>query len=224
MRLSAEEQRLVEQAQPMVRALARLVRRRFPEIPLEDFVSTGAEEAARVAPLYDPSLGVPFDVFAFKRVRGNMLRKTPAEAFGKLHIVIKRALSADVEPPPSELTLDEALEDSPEKARARAVAWAKKQAAGMLVAALHARTEEATPEAPSTAREKTQTGAVLSRALSGLDDDEQYFVKRYYHDEQPFEVIAGELGVVKRTVTRMHDRIKEKLAERLKRDGLTEAR
>lgn len=206
----------------MVEQLARQAKRRFPEIPFDDFISTGSEAAVEVAHLFDASFGVPFDVFAFKRIRGAMLRKTPREVFGGLHIMIRGALSVDLEPPPSDLSIDEALEDSPERARVRALAWAKRQAAGMLVGALEAATAASDDrDAIVDKGLRDQSAAALSRARLGLTEEEQYFLDRFYRDGAKFDVIASELGVVKRTVTRMHDRIKEKLGNLLRAEGVT---
>jgi len=222
MRLSEHERRLVEQARPTVEQLARQAKQRFAEIPFDDFISTGNEAAVEVAHLYDASYGVPFDVFAFKRIRGAMLRKTPREVFGGLHIMIKGALSVDLEPAPSELSMDEALEDSPEQARSRALAWAKRQAATMLIGALEAATLPTDDRDAVVEKEnRDRSAAALSRARLGLTQEEQYFLDRFYRDGAKFDAIASELGVVKRTVTRMHERIKAKLCDLLRAEGVT---
>ena len=223
--LTREQQALVAEAIPMVRALAHRLRRRFPEVPLADFVSMGHEAAVRAACMFDPSRGVPFAGFAYKRVAGAMLRDATEESFGSLHVAVRRAFAADPDAarPPAELTLDEALEDTPDRARARAVAWARRQAAGALLASLTELGSNSTVEDRLGARQAyARAVAALAEAEAELDPEHRRFVQRYYRESASYEAIAAELGVVVRTVTRIHDRVKERLARALLRRGVAE--
>jgi RNA polymerase sigma factor FliA len=227
MKLSAEEQKLVERALPTVEHLARRAKGRFPRVPYEDLLSFGNQAVVEAIKTFDRSHGTPFEVFAFKRIYGAMIREATVEASGRLHIAIRRAFhhDDDMAAPPAELGLDEALEDSPEKAKERAASWARKQAGGMMLAALAAMLES-TPDVERTVIGRAQRAhaeKMLAIAMADLDEDERYFVKRFYHESATLETIAGELGVVKRTVTRLHDRIKTKLAKSLRKRGVEEA-
>jgi len=223
--LTREQQALVAEAIPMVRALAHRLRRRFPEVPLGDFVSMGHEAAVRAASTFDPSRGVPFAGFAYKRVAGAMLRDATEESFGSLHMAVRRAFAADPDAarPPAEITLDEALEDTPDRARARAVAWARRQAAGALLASLAELGSSSTVEDRLGAKQAyARAVAALAEAEAELDPEHRRFVQRYYREGASYETIAAELGVVVRTVTRIHDRVKDRLARALLRRGVAE--
>lgn len=222
--LTPNEQRLVAYALPVVDTLARRHARRFPGVPEADFHSVGSEALVLAARSFDPTRGVPFESFAYLKVRGAMVRVATGEAFGSLHILLRKKLAA-ADPdwqPPEELTLEQALVDTPEKAKARAVAWVQRQAAGMFVTALRtmADAEVDTERETMRAEERARAREGLSRALADLDDNERYFVDRHYTDGATFEQIAQELGVVKRTITRLHDKVKDKLLRSLKTKGI----
>jgi RNA polymerase sigma factor for flagellar operon FliA len=217
--LTDRERKLAERAVPLVQKLARSVGRRVRGASVDDLVSVGSVAGVEAARTFDDSRGVPFEGFAYKRIRGAMLREGLKEATGSMHYAITRALRAD-DPdflPPSELSLDQALEDTPEKARTRCVAWLKRQAAEQVIGSLMASPEKATTA--SEELHKEQLSLRLLTAIAELDEQERYFVRRFYADDATLETIAGELGVVIRTVTRIHDRVKTKLGKRLRRES-----
>lgn len=224
MGLSAEERKLVEEALPTVHFLARRARKRFPEVRQEDFVSMGHEALVDAVSTFDKARGTPFRVFAFKRIYGSMVRDSTREEHGSLHILMRKAFLADdgnVSPPPP-LSLEESLEDTQEKAKERAVAWARKQAAGMIFAALKAQAAEAVDEERTIQSRfgRDHTTRVLRECVADLDDTERYFVKRFYDEEATLDEIAVELSCVKRTATRIHDRVKKKLETALRARGV----
>ena len=221
-KLGPREQELVASIMPMTEHVARRVRRRFPEVPFADLVSIGQEAAVDAVLQFDPSRGVPFEGFAFKHIQGSMIRTGTTELSGHLHIAIRRAFLADESSPPAELDLDEALADTPEAARARALVWIRKQAAGMFVSGLFeaARTARGGEHEHVEREERERAQAALKLAVEALDADEKHFVERHYRDGAGFDEIAKELGVVRRTITRLHEKIKDKLAKRLRRSGV----
>jgi RNA polymerase sigma factor FliA len=215
--LTERERKLAERAVPLVQKIAISVSRHLRDATFDDLVSVGSVAGVEAARTFDEARGVPFEGFAYKRIRGAMLREGLKEATGAMHYTITRGLREDVADflPPSELSLDEALEDTPEKARERTVAWLKRQAAEQVIGSLMT-----TPESARTASEELhqeQLSVRLLGAISELEEQERYFVRRFYADEASLETIAGELKVVIRTVTRIHDRVKTKLGKRLKR-------
>lgn len=217
--LTERERKLAERAVPLVRKVALSMGRRVRGATLDDLVSVGSVAGVEAARTFDDSRGVPFEGFAYKRIRGAMLREGLKEATGSMHYAITRALRDDGPDflPPSDLSLDEALEDTPEKARARGVAWLKRQAAEQVIGSLMAE-----PDKGRTASEELHQQRLSRRllgAIAELDEQERYFVRRYYADDATLDTIAGELGIVVRTVTRIHDRVKTKLGKRLRRDS-----
>jgi RNA polymerase sigma factor (sigma-70 family) len=221
-KLGPREQALVTSVLPLVDALALRVHRRFPDLASADLRSVGYEAAVAAVAGFDERSGASFSTFAYKRILGVMLREAPRELAGGLHERIRRAFAASRAEPPGELSIEEALVDTPEAARARAVAWVRRQAAGMLVAALYDATERTTDAERDFVRREEQVvaKAALDRALAALSDDERYFVERHYRDGATFDVLAKELGVVTRTVVRLHDGVKTKLAKALRREGV----
>lgn len=223
--LTPAEQKLVAQTIPFVSRLARRAARRYALRDLDQLTSVGSEAAIDAVRTFDPARGTPFEVFAFKRVVGAMRRESAADRFGHLHVAIVNALAADddMASPPADLTLDEALEDSPEKARERAVAWIRKQAAGMFVASLQVQVQRTRDgEADVIARQERRHAIdMLKLAIEDLDEQERHFVRRFYEDGATLEAIAQERRVVVRTVTRVADRVKTKLAKALRKRGVT---
>lgn len=226
MRLTQEEQALVESALPTVHLLADRFARRFARVPRDEFLSVGHEAAVMCVRTYDAARGIPFGVFAFKRIRGEMMRTVDREQTGDVQRFIRKAFAADdaIAEPPGELDLDQALEDTPEKARDRAVVWARKQTAGMLLAALFQQATRSVggEESLVRAEQRLVSEDALRAAMTVLDAREKHFIDRFYRDEATMEEIAAELGVVKRTIVRVHDRIKEKLANKLRKAGVSE--
>jgi RNA polymerase sigma factor for flagellar operon FliA len=78
-RLTPEQQRWVEQVTPRVLEIARAVRHRIGTLSLDDYLSAGNEALVRAALRYDPTTGVPFQAFAYLRVRGAMIDAVRAQ-------------------------------------------------------------------------------------------------------------------------------------------------
>lgn len=70
----SERDRLVMAHVPLVRALAHRLAQRLPsQVETSDLISVGVIGLIDAADRYKPSLGVPFDAFARRRVQGAML-------------------------------------------------------------------------------------------------------------------------------------------------------
>ena len=66
--------RLAEKHLPFVRRVAaRMARRAWPYLEMDDLVGIGAEALLRASAQYDPSHGTSFSTFAYLRVRGAMI-------------------------------------------------------------------------------------------------------------------------------------------------------
>ncbi len=222
MSLTDAERALVAETIPMIKMLAARMAKRFTHVPLDDFISVGSVAAIFAARTFDPTRGTDFDSFAYKRISGSMMRDAPTEVVGKLHMRIMRGLK-DYDPDaraPSELTLDEAMEDTPETAKARSVTWLRQQATESALGTLFAPSDVDLSEDASDRAHREQRIEALTVAVQELDEQERYFVRRYYADDASLDTIATELGVVKRTVSRIHQRVKEQLEKKLRRAGI----
>jgi RNA polymerase sigma factor for flagellar operon FliA len=71
---TSERDRLVLEHAPLVKLLARRLARRLPAtVDVEDLMSIGMVGLVEAAGRYQPTLGVPFEAFARRRVQGAML-------------------------------------------------------------------------------------------------------------------------------------------------------
>ncbi|MBI4951779.1 MAG: sigma-70 family RNA polymerase sigma factor [Myxococcales bacterium] len=215
-----EQHTLVEAHLGLGRALARAAVRRAPHLGYDELVGVASEALVRAARRYDPTTGVPFHCFSFKRVRGALLR---ACRDGRQSAWIERMLRAEHDARPEDggpaPTGDTLLCDaSPHTGRARAVRWAREAAASAAFAV-----RAATPEALVAGEQAHGRAlAALRAAVAELPGDERRFVALYYESGATLDEAARELGVAKRTVQRLHDRVKASLALALSKRGVSE--
>lgn len=220
MSLDAREQRaLVEAHVGLGRALAHAAVRRAPHLGHAELSAVAAEALVLAARRYDPARAVPFHTFAFPRVRGALIRAVRRERSAW----VERLLVAEHDARPL-LDADGPaalgnLADSREAARQRAVRWARETAASAALAALCASPEVLV----ATAEGRARALAALRAAVTVLDGEERRFVELYYERGATLDEAARELGFVKRTAQRLHDRVKTRLAFELGRHGVTEA-
>ncbi len=225
---SAERKRF-ERVAKTVTLLAHRVHRKFPELPAEDLVSVGNEAAVEAARSYDESRDVPFEIFAFKRIRGAMLRASVREVFDPVNAAVKRAIQSRMDfdmTPPAQVDLETALTDTPEVIRARTVRWLREQATSLLATAIVTRQEGA--DAPQgeegvAARDAYARGhAKLKQLLEKLPPEESALFDSLYRQNDTLEDAATRLNTSKRTIQRMHQKLKERLAVQLRGQGVTE--
>ncbi len=223
-KLSSEQRALVESGAQLATRLARRARWRWPELSPDELLSIANEAVVLAARAFDPSRGVPFEAYAYRRVRGHLLRVGGAEAIGRspplraLLRVDDDATSQKSEP----ANLSEALSDTPPQARQRAVRYARREIAALIAAALLAPTPRQADE-QIIVRDSTQRAlAALESAVSRLPEPQRRFVDLYYRSGTKLEEIAAEFGRSIRTVQRLHDAIKSTLAIELTRSGITE--
>ncbi len=223
------EQRRFERVAKTVTLLAHRAHRKFPELSVDDLVSIGNEAAVDASRAFDEGRGIPFEIFAFKRIRGAMIRAATNEVFDPVSVAVKRAIQRELGSdmtPPAQVDLETALEDTPEKVRARTVKWLREQAAAMLAGALVAhQTASESPQGEDAvaARDAYAKGhAKLGHLLSKLPDDEHRLFEALYRRSATLDEAAATLQVSKRTVQRLHDKMKERLAAQLRRAGVTE--
>ena len=219
-----------ERARGMIDILARRIKKRYPSIAFDDLVGAGSEAATLASRNYDAKLGIPFEMFALKRIRGAMLRLTHGETYDRVKVAVRMAVNERLGDydmsPPAHVPLEVALEDTPEKVRARAVDWLRQQSAALMATALlhqHEHSLEADAEAAIAARDAYRHGHErLAALLAKLPEDEKLFFQRYYREEKTLDDVATELGCSARSARRLHASLKAKLASGLRRAGVTE--
>lgn len=220
---SVEEQRL-ERLQRTVNALARRTCRKYKEVSFDDLVGVGHEAALYASRSFDPAREVPFEMFALKRIRGAMIRYANGEAFGLAPLqkaIHKRLVDGDAAPP-GDVPLEVAMADTPETIRKRTVAWARKQAIAMAVTAL---VQEATHQPDQLERRDAYRKAhtILEALLQRLPEDERVLIDLHYRSGGTLSDVAERLGVSVRTVKRLHEKVKDRLAKQMRRAGVDEA-
>ncbi len=224
--LTASQQELVRAATGLVRGLAGRLAPRWPEIGYEELVCAGNEALVQAALRYDPNRGCAFESYAFFQVRGNMVKAAARELCSSERLVLKmaaRALANAAPPPAATPSFDEPLQDAPDKARDRAVRWTSATAASMLVAMVLAATSYGGEDALID-REQYALGLTrLGQALESLEQNEQRFVELHYRQGLTLNQIGDRFGASARTVARLHERIKRKLARRLRASGVDRA-
>jgi RNA polymerase sigma factor for flagellar operon FliA len=225
----AAEKRRFERVTKTVGLLAHRVHRKFPELSVDDLVSIGNEAAVEASQSFEEERGIPFEVYAFKRIRGAMLRAATREVFDPVNVAVKRAIQTQLEldmTPPAQVDLETALHDTPEKIRARTVQWLRAQAASMLAGALVAQqtgADQPQGEDAFAARDAYAKGhAKLAALLPRLPEEEKTVFEQLYKKSASLDEAAATLGVSKRTIQRVHDKLKERLMLQLRREGVTE--
>jgi len=127
------------------------------------------------------------------------------------------------ESPELEQSTEAWLDESPTPARDEVVAQLRQRAADLVAIAFAPGTQalSSQEEVYIEEEERRRTLLRMRAGLETLTDSERAFIRAYYEEEHTLEAIAARMGVVKRTVQRMHDRIKARLAQALRddRDG-----
>lgn len=195
---------LVEMVRQLARRLA--IRKRMA---VDELIGVGNEAALRAAREFDESRGVPFNAFAFNKIRWAMLDAARAERAARGSPYVDRT-------PPGAVDLEMALQDTPETVRARARAWVEQNAASGAAGAALWTVEPRTPEDDAI---QERGLATIRSSIDELPEKERLFAKRFYTDGRTELEIAAELGVSRRTAQRIHESMKARLAGRLRRTG-----
>jgi RNA polymerase sigma factor (sigma-70 family) len=126
------------------------------------------------------------------------------ETHASLESIASRHLAADEETEPDPFDSREAKEAAVAVMRGRMTSFILKMAL--------APSAQRDPEELVIARARHEA---LMRLLPELDDEERAFVKHFYEDEQTLEATGERMGVHKRTATRIHQRLKQRLTPKL---------
>lgn len=208
--LSRARQQIVEEAQWVVRKLARGLARRTGHAT-DELVSAGNLGLVEMARRYDHTEETPFAIFAYHRVRGAMLdvvnkaRKTQRRT-GYLPEQILRDLSGDPDPEANEAEAREALD----------------AAAGALAAAAllleDASIDSASPEDQLQAHQASQQKTLgLQTAVASLEEPQRKLVELHYFEGVALKDVAEQLGMPYRTAKRRHVDALTALSKRMTR-------
>jgi len=217
--LTPAQQARVEGALAMVENLASAIKAEWPRARYEDLFQAGCEALSRAAARHQEETGVPFEGFAFKRVRGAMLKEAHGATF--LSPALRAVAHADDqdEPEPARNTsVLEALDRTPEAARVDLKEHLRTRVASMAAAAALS-----TPHPEEALIQAGQTRMALDAlrdVVAELGDPERTLLRMYYTDLATLDEIAAALPMPRRSVQRLHDHVKQVLKKRLIRRGV----
>lgn len=221
-RLSPEQQSWVERVAPRVVEIARSVRSQIGTLPIEDFESAGYEALVKAALRYDPATGVPFQAFAYLRIRGAMIDAVrSANPTVRRYKRAMRAMAAT-----QALYEEQAKTASPGadprtlKERVEAAAELIRQTTSAVLLSKMAPTDpEVVTDTESAAADEAlmnaEMRAHLEQAMTACSADESALIDALYFRDINMHAYAAELGVAVSTVSRRHARVLRKLGERM---------
>lgn len=211
--------RLVMEHVPLVKTLAQRLAQRLPsQVQVSDLVSVGVLGLIEAANRYKPTLGVPFDAFARRRVQGAMLdslrdldwaprslrrmRRNVDSAIGTLRRMLDR------EPEEAEIAAELSMstaeyEKTLEQLRTLDVA---------AVRSLDAPSEDGTPrvelcvdpdEGAAYQLERKELRTHLAKAIEQLPERERQILALYYEEELTLAEIGAVIGVCESRVSQL---------------------
>ncbi len=219
-RLSREQQQLVLRVAPRVTQLARAMRSQVGILPLEEYESAGNEALVKAALRYDPTTGVPFQGYAYLRIRGAMIDAVRAEnptirrqrralraMAATQSLYEEETRKAAIGAPSDPRSLKERVEAAAELIR--------KTTTAVQLSKLTPADPETTGDFNSEAADEkliaVETKKHLLGAVSRCDADEQALIDALYHRDLNMHMYAAEVGVAVSTISRRHARLLRKL-------------
>lgn len=213
--LSQRQRDLVAATVPLVLSIARSLKR-VSALPIEDLVSIGNEAAARAALRFEPELGVPFGGYAFKWIRGAMLRDLFDKRLGHS---VARGLLDKME---SDAASGNDLMSSSALYSARAALLARcsgKALAGVMGCFDELDARSAEDEVVAREHELRKVIA-LREVLETLTPEHRALVQAFYVEEKTIDEAAEQLGLSRATARRERVRVKELIEKRLRMKGV----
>lgn len=215
--LDASQSALAARATPTAVEIARGFASTWRRIPFTDFLSVGHEALVRAARRFEPDRGKPFEQFAHPRIWGAMTDLALRETF--VVQAVARRMAAMAYDEPGEVHLDAWLGEtttSPRDADRDTLRGRLACLATMAVGDLEP-PRPPTPEASLIdAQERHRLLSALERALADLPERDRQCMHALYDDALTLEATAARIGIDKRTVQRIHDRVKKRLAEEIR--------
>ena len=230
-----ERDRLVVEHIGLVKAMAHRLARRLPsQVEVGDLVSVGLLGLLDAAGRYEPSLGVPFDAFARRRVHGAMLDALRGLDWApRSHRRLQRRLVDTVaklrhasgrEPTEDEIARE--MDLTPEEF-ARAVDQVRDLELGS-VRELDAKGADGTPlielcvnpgDGQDTMLERQELREHLAAALERLPERERHILALYYQEELTMAEVGRVIGVCESRVSQLRSlavtRLRAHMAESL---------
>lgn len=215
----AERDRLVIDHVGLVKALAHRLAQRLPaQVEMTDLISVGVLGLIDAAGRYRPSMGVPFDAFARRRVQGAMLDalrdldwapRSLRRMRRDLDATVAR-LRHELAREPEEDEVAEAMSLSPAE-YAQVLDQVRSLELGV-IRQLDATGEDGSPllelcmdpeQGPDAQLERSELRALLAKALLELPDRERTILALYYEEEMTMAEIGEVIGVCESRVSQL---------------------
>lgn len=187
----------LDQGMPLIARIARHLRRRYGDVAEHDeLVSIGYEGLCAAARTYDPSFGVPFERYAWRRIRGHMLNKVHRQ-LRHAYLAPRRSMMPD-DP--------EVAGDSDAICFGDLRAYCDAVAAGVAMRLMGSETGAMATTDPEQALDRARLRAMLCRALGSIDPELARVAVAHATQDQQLKHIAEQSGTSYRTVRRRHRR------------------
>jgi len=217
--LKKEQDELVIQYLPAVRAMAYRLRERLPaSVDVNDLISIGTEEMIKLSRRYDKEQNDSFWGYGKKRVYGSMLDflrslDTMSRSNRRLIKLVDHEITAylgEHGSEPDDAYLAKVLNEDIEK-----VAEARNSAMIVSVMSLNEQITVLSGEDTAQTVEKDQLMEMVHQILSHFSEREQMIIQLYYFEELNLKEISDILDISESRISQIHKKLLAKIKEEL---------
>jgi len=217
--LKKEQDELVLQYLPAVRAMAYRLRERLPaSVDVNDLISIGTEEMIKLSRRYNKEQNDSFWGYGKKRVYGSMLDflrslDTMSRANRRLIKLVDHEITAYLGEhgnEPDDAYLAKVLNEDIEK-----IAEARNSAMIVSVMSLNEQITVLSGEDTAQKVEKDQLMEIVHRILLGFSEREQMIIQLYYFEELNLKEISDILEISESRISQIHKKLLGKIKEEL---------
>jgi len=217
--LKKEQDELVIQYLPAVRAMAYRLRERLPaSVDVNDLISIGTEEMIKLSRRYDKDQNDSFWGYGKKRVYGSMLDflrslDTMSRSNRRLIKLVDHEITAylgEHGKEPDDAYLAKVLGEDIEK-----VAEARNSAMIVSVMSLNEQITVLSAEDTAQTVEKDQLMEMVHQILTHFSEREQMIIQLYYFEELNLKEISSILDISESRISQIHKKLLAKIKERL---------
>lgn len=217
--LKKEQDELVLQYLPAVRAMAYRLRERLPaSVDVNDLISIGTEEMIKLSRRYDKDQNDSFWGYGKKRVYGSMLDflrslDTMSRANRRLIKMVDNEVSAYLSEhgtEPDDAYLANILNEDIEK-----IAEARNSSMIVSVMSLNEQITILSGEDTAQKVEKDELMEIIQSILSTLSEREQMIIQLYYFEELNLKEISEILDISESRISQIHKKLLAKIKEQL---------
>ena len=217
--LKKEQDDLVIQYLPAVRAMAYRLRERLPaSVDVNDLISIGTEEMIKLSRRYDKDQNDSFWGYGKKRVYGSMLDflrslDTMSRSNRRLIKLVDHEITAylgEHGKEPDDAYLAKVLGEDIEK-----VSEARNSAMIVSVMSLNEQITVLSGEDTAQTVEKDQLMEMVHQILTHFSEREQMIIQLYYFEELNLKEISSILDISESRISQIHKKLLAKIKERL---------